>query len=55
MASPLWATTAPRKPTRSGGVSAVDGQAECLDEVTFVFAPEVIRLSRDAGPDPQTD
>ncbi|MFQ6539205.1 MULTISPECIES: cell division protein SepF [Aphanothece] len=39
----------------AGGVSAMDGQAECLDEVTFVFAPEVIRLRRDRGPEASGD
>ncbi|EDY37436.1 conserved hypothetical protein [Cyanobium sp. PCC 7001] len=34
----------------AGGVSAMDGQAECLDEVTFVFAPELITLRRDVPP-----
>ncbi|WP_087066821.1 cell division protein SepF [Cyanobium sp. NIES-981] len=34
----------------AGGVSAIDGQAECLDAVTFVFAPELISLRREASP-----
>jgi FtsZ-interacting cell division protein YlmF len=33
----------------AGGVLAMDGQAECLDDLTFVFAPEVIALSHDRG------
>ncbi|MEO1002433.1 MAG: cell division protein SepF [Cyanobacteria bacterium J06638_7] len=32
----------------AGGVSAIDGRAECLDELTFVFTPEVVLLTRDA-------
>ena len=39
----------------AGGVSAMDGQAECLDEVTFVFAPDMIRLRRDQGPEISAD
>lgn len=31
----------------AGGVVAMDGHAECLDELTFVFAPEIVTLSRD--------
>lgn len=31
----------------AGGVVAMDGHAECLDELTFVFAPEIITLTRD--------
>jgi FtsZ-interacting cell division protein YlmF len=34
----------------AGGVSAIDGQAECLDELTFVFAPEMVALRRDPAP-----
>lgn len=30
----------------AGGVEAMDGQAECLDACTFVFAPEIVNLSR---------
>ena len=33
----------------AGGVTAMDGQAECLDPLTFVFAPERVSLRRDAG------
>ena len=31
----------------AGGVVAMDGHAECLDELTFVFAPEIVTLTRD--------
>lgn len=34
----------------AGGVSAIDGQAECLDELTFVFVPEMVALRRDPAP-----
>lgn len=30
----------------AGGVAAMDGHAECLDEFTFVFAPEIVTLTR---------
>jgi FtsZ-interacting cell division protein YlmF len=33
----------------AGGVSAMDGQAECLAPLTFVFAPERVTLRRDPG------
>jgi cell division inhibitor SepF len=33
----------------AGGVLAIDGQAECLDDLTFVFAPEIVAITRDAG------
>ncbi|MEX1318072.1 MAG: cell division protein SepF [Synechococcaceae cyanobacterium] len=33
----------------AGGVSAMDGRAECLDELTFVFTPEIVQLTRDGG------
>lgn len=36
----------------AGGVCAIDGQAECLDALTFVFAPEVIALQRDRPSEP---
>ena len=29
----------------AGGVSALDGQAERLDETTFVFAPSMVNVS----------
>jgi cell division inhibitor SepF len=32
----------------AGGVVAIDGQAECLDEFTFVFAPEIVAITRDS-------
>lgn len=32
----------------AGGVAAIDGQAECLDEFTFVFAPEIVTITRSA-------
>jgi cell division inhibitor SepF len=31
----------------AGGVVAMDGHAECLDELTFVFAPEIVAITRD--------
>jgi cell division inhibitor SepF len=31
----------------AGGVEAMDGQAHCLDELTFVFAPEIVSITRD--------
>jgi cell division inhibitor SepF len=31
----------------AGGVLAIDGQAECLDAVTFLFAPELVAIRRD--------
>jgi cell division inhibitor SepF len=31
----------------AGGVEAMDGQAHCLDEFTFVFAPEIVSITRD--------
>ena len=34
----------------AGGVAAIDGQAECLDELTFVFAPDIVSIERDRGP-----
>lgn len=33
----------------AGGVSAMDGRAECLDELTFVFTPDIVQLTRDSG------
>ena len=33
----------------AGGVSALDGRAEGLDALTFVFAPEIVALRRDAA------
>ena len=36
----------------AGGVSAIDGQAECLDPLTFVFVPEIVALRRDPGEPP---
>jgi cell division inhibitor SepF len=33
----------------AGGVSALDGQAEGLDALTFVFAPEIVALRREAA------
>ncbi|MCU0529328.1 MAG: cell division protein SepF [Cyanobium sp. Prado107] len=33
----------------AGGVSAMDGRAECLDELTFVFTPDIVQLTRDGG------
>ena len=33
----------------AGGVSAMDGQAECLAPLTFVFAPQAVTLLRDLG------
>jgi cell division inhibitor SepF len=33
----------------AGGVTAMDGQAECLAPLTFVFAPERVTLRRDRG------
>ena len=30
----------------AGGVSAIDGQAECLDAVTFLFAPALVAISQ---------
>jgi FtsZ-interacting cell division protein YlmF len=33
----------------AGGVAAMDGQSQCLDELTFVFAPEIVSLTRDSG------
>jgi hypothetical protein len=30
-------------------VSAMDGQAECLAPLTFVFAPQAVTLRRDLG------
>jgi cell division inhibitor SepF len=36
----------------AGGVSAMDGRAECLDELTFVFTPDIVRFSRDGGSGP---
>jgi cell division inhibitor SepF len=34
----------------AGGVAAMDGQAQCLDELTFVFAPEIVAITRDSRP-----
>jgi FtsZ-interacting cell division protein YlmF len=31
----------------AGGVSAMDGQSECIDALTFVFVPQIVSLSRD--------
>jgi cell division inhibitor SepF len=31
----------------AGGVAAMDGQSQCLDELTFVFAPEIVAITRD--------
>ena len=31
----------------AGGVAAMDGQAQSLDELTFVFAPEIVTITRD--------
>jgi cell division inhibitor SepF len=31
----------------AGGVAAMDGQAQCLDDLTFVFAPEIVSITRD--------
>ena len=31
----------------AGGVAAIDGHAESLDDLTFVFAPEVMEITRD--------
>ena len=40
----------------AGGVSAIDGQAECLDPLTFIFVPEIVVLRRDPrAPDPADD
>jgi hypothetical protein len=25
----------------------MDGQSQCLDELTFVFAPEIVAITRD--------
>ena len=33
----------------AGGVSALDGQAECLAPLTFIFAPPLVNLRRDLG------
>lgn len=33
----------------AGGVVAIDGQAECLDEFTFVFAPDIVAITRDSS------
>lgn len=33
----------------AGGVSAMDGRAECLDDLTFVFTPDIVQLTRDGG------
>jgi FtsZ-interacting cell division protein YlmF len=30
----------------AGGVSALDGQAECLDALTFLFAPALVAISQ---------
>lgn len=30
----------------AGGVSAIDGQAECLDALTFLFAPALVAISQ---------
>jgi cell division inhibitor SepF len=35
----------------AGGVVAIDGQAECLDAFTFVFAPEIVAITRDQLPE----
>ena len=33
----------------AGGVSALDGQAECLAPLTFIFVPQRVTLRRDSG------
>jgi cell division inhibitor SepF len=33
----------------SGGVYAMDGQSERLGETVFLFAPALVRISRDPG------
>ena len=33
----------------AGGVSALDGQAECLAPLTFLFVPQWVTLRRDTG------
>ncbi len=33
----------------AGGVLAIDGQSECLDAVTFLFAPDLVAIRRDSS------
>jgi FtsZ-interacting cell division protein YlmF len=34
----------------AGGVSAVDGQAERLEALTFLFVPSLVTVRQDCGP-----
>jgi cell division inhibitor SepF len=33
----------------AGGVLAIDGQSESLDDVTFLFAPDLVAIRRDSS------
>lgn len=39
----------------SGGVFAMDGQSERLGDTVFLFAPALVSISREGGPEGEVD